>query len=234
MAKAGWRCLSCISSEGAQGLPDGPCAGPAYAQRMPGWRSWLLPPPTSPSLSSTSISYGKKATCQWFHWPIVKCSIPPLSQSSSSSWGPTVPLILYSAVACVLGDWGGWPDHRGPGCSRKDAPKLKAINKDGYPWSCAPETEKWGGPEGAGEELGWGQVGEAEAQPTRCSEGAWSWWQALLPPMAFTLAPVAWTPFYEVICVVSIERRLLNTSTHFVLARKQVFTADLFKAKIRS
>ena len=59
-----------------------------------------------------------------------------------------------------------------------------------------------------------------------------SWWQALLPPVAFTPAPVALTPFYEVICVVSIERRLLNTSTHFVLARKQAFTADLFKAKI--
>lgn len=38
------------------------------------------------------------------------------------------------------------------------------------------------GSEGAGEELGWGQAAEAEAQPTRCSEGSWSWWQALLPP----------------------------------------------------
>lgn len=74
-----------------------------------------------------------------------------------------------------------------------------------------------------------GRLGQHGAQPAADPKGAWSWWQALLLPAAFTLAPAASTPFYEVISVLSIERRLLNTS--FVLARKQVFTADLSKAK---
>ena len=48
MAKAGLRCLRCTSSEGAQGSPDGLCAGQVYTQRIPGWGSRWPPPPTHP------------------------------------------------------------------------------------------------------------------------------------------------------------------------------------------
>lgn len=44
--------------------------------------------------------------------------------------------------------------------------------------------------------------------------------------------PCASIPFYEVISVLSIGRRLLSTSAGLVLARKQVSTADLSEAKI--
>lgn len=44
--------------------------------------------------------------------------------------------------------------------------------------------------------------------------------------------PCASIPFYEMVSIRSIGRRLLSTSASLVLARKQVSTADLSKAKM--
>lgn len=143
--------------------------------------------------------------------------------------GRLCPLRATQQEGCA---W-AWPDYRGPGCSRKDAPKLPAVSKGSYPQNRAPENEEWlaFGSKGAGGSLDVGRLGQQGLSPQAAARELGAGGRPF-PPAASTPAPAASTPFYEVISVVLIERRLLSTSTRSVLARKQVFTADLSKAKI--
>lgn len=69
-------------------------------------------------------------------------------------------------------------------------------------------------------------------QPLSMPQGSLCWWQARLLPVASALDLASSTPFYEVISVILIEKRLLSMSANFGLARKPIPAANLSKAKI--